>query len=155
MELYSIRTLFTDLSTISSLHIGTPDASPLCWIIEDRDRGLNAMMSLEEIKKIKVYGTTAIPYGRYRVVITKSPRFSEKKGYDVFTPQLLNVKGFDGIRIHIANWASQLEGCLAPGLAKAPNRVINSGKAYGEVLNKISLAIRAGEDVFINIQKAA
>ncbi len=154
MEIYSVRTLFTDLSTISSLHIGSPDLSPECWIIEDRDRGLTQDMSLEEIFIIKVYGTTAIPYGRYRVVITKSPRFSQKKGYDVFTPQLLNVKGFDGIRIHIANWASQLEGCLAPGLAKAPDKVINSGKAYIKVLDKISLAIRSGEDVFINITKA-
>lgn len=154
MELYSIRTLFTDLSTISSLRIGHSDASHQCWIIEDKDRGLTSEMSLEEIKKIKVYGTTAIPYGRYEVVLTKSNRFSAQKGRTVITPQLLNVPGFEGIRIHPANLASQLEGCLAPGESKAPNRVINSRKAYDALEDKISSVLKTGERVFITISKA-
>jgi len=135
--------------------VGSPSSSQFWYTIEDTDRGLTQEMSLEEIKAGKKYGVTCIPYGRYQVVITKSPRFSKQKGRDVFTPQLLNVPGFEGIRIHPANFASELEGCIAPGKAYAIDKVINSKPAYAEVMDAISLAIRAGEQVFITIQKAS
>ena len=153
MELYLRRKIFTKVSTISTLHAGHPESSLICYTIEDADRGLEQSMTLEEIKKLKKYAVTAIPYGRYKVVITKSPRFTAQKGRDIFTPQLLNVPGFEGIRIHPANLASELEGCIAPGMSKKIDRIVSSVDAYGIVLDKISLAIRAGEEVYITIQK--
>jgi hypothetical protein len=65
--------------------------------LEDPDRGLTNIMSLEEIKKIKIKGNTCIPYGTYNITITYSPRFKKN------LPLLNNVKGFDGIRIHSGN----------------------------------------------------
>ena len=149
MELHLQRKKFTERSTIGEIVLD----GRILSVIEDHDRGLTQDMTLEQVQKIKVYGKTCIPYGRYKVVITKSPRFSSKKGKPVFTPQLIGVTGFDGIRIHIANWAEQLEGCLAPGLRAGQDCVVDSSKAYNIVLDKISLAIRAGEDVYINITK--
>ena len=149
MELTLLRKIFTERSTIGEIVLD----GRIFYTIEDKDRGLTQDMTLSQVQKIKVYGKTCIPYGRYKVVITKSNRFSAKKGKPVFTPQLVGVTGFDGIRIHIANWAEQLEGCIAPGLRAGMDCVIDSTKAYNIILDKISLAIRAGEDVYINITK--
>jgi len=63
----------------------------------------------------------AIPAGIYRVVITRSERFSKKssekagKPINTYLPELLDVPNRKGIRIHIANMPNELEGCIAPG----------------------------------------
>ena len=44
-------------------------------VLEDTTRGLRQDMTPEEIQKIKVYGETAIPAGKYEVRITLSARF--------------------------------------------------------------------------------
>lgn len=48
-----------------------------CNTLEDTDRGLLQDMQLEEIKKKKVYGKTAIPRGIYECVYTYSNRFKK------------------------------------------------------------------------------
>jgi len=61
---------------------------------------------------------------------------------------------FDEPNDHIkVGEVEQLEGCIAPGLRSGMDCVIDSSKAYNYILDKISLAIRAGEDVYINITK--
>ena len=77
--------------------------------MEDRDRGLHQDMSIDEIKAKKVYGETAIPAGRYRVIMTYSPRFKRR------LPLILNVKCFDGVRCHPLNTSKQSEGCIGFG----------------------------------------
>lgn len=57
----------------------------------------------------KVPGHTAIPTGRYDILITWSPRFKRR------LPLLINVPGFDGIRIHPGNTSEQTDGCLLVG----------------------------------------
>lgn len=144
------RHTFTEKSTIGLIGINQKT-----WCgIEDRDRGLHQEMPLSEIQKIKVYGQTCIPYGRYRVAVTQSARFTRLKKRPVFTPQILNVPGFEGIRIHPANYASQLEGCIAPGKGKGVDMVTNSRTAYGEILAMINTAIKQGEEIWIDIKKA-
>ncbi len=149
MTIELTRHTFTDKSTIGMISINQKT-----WCsIEDKDRGLDQQMPLSEIQKIKVYGQTCIPYGRYRIAITQSARFTRLKKKPVFTPEILNVPGFAGIRIHPANYASQLEGCVAPGTGKSTDMVTNSRTAYGEILAIINTAIKAGEEVWINIKK--
>ena len=94
-----------------------------CNTLEDTDRGLSDAMEERTIKNRKVYGKTAIPRGRYTIDMdTVSPKFSQKEFYmDVCQgklPRLKNVKGFEGILIHVADGpkgADLLEGCIGVG----------------------------------------
>lgn len=80
-----------------------------CDTLEDTDRGLNFHMSEPEISRIKVYGKTAIPYGIYKVRLSYSPKFKR------ILPELLNVPGYKGIRIHRGNSDEDTLGCLLVG----------------------------------------
>ena len=77
--------------------------------MEDPDRGLTQDMPIEEIKKRKVYGETAIPAGVYTVKMTYSPKYKRQM------PEVLNVPGFSGIRIHSGNTAKDSLGCILLG----------------------------------------
>ena len=117
MELYLKREIFTEESTIGSLSI---DGQFECYILEDCDRGLSDEMELSEIVARKVYGKTAIPYGRYQIDWTLSNRFK------IMMPILLNVKGYEGIRIHKGNSEIDSLGCLLCGRKRQNNMVTES-----------------------------
>jgi hypothetical protein len=57
---------------------------------------------------------SCIPAGSYTCKYTRSNRMS-KPGHDVFTYEVLSVPDRAGIRIHSANFFSQLLGCIALG----------------------------------------
>lgn len=117
MDLKLIRRYRNDKYTIGRLYI---DGNYYCDVLEDTDRGLSNDMSEEEIKRIKIYGKTAIPKGTYKVEVTYSPKFKR------YLPILLNVKGFSGIRIHSGNSHEDTLGCLLVGYNKVKGQVINS-----------------------------
>jgi len=150
MELVLKREVFTKNSTIGSLSVNGVFE---CYILEDPDRGLTSEMSLEEIEKIKQYGVTAIPYGRYRIKRTKSDRFSLKAGHTVVMPLLLDTKGYRGVRIHIGNYPKDTLGCLLPARKKGIDCVMESTKATQQLEKKIEGAELNGEEVWITIIK--
>jgi hypothetical protein len=117
MDLKLKRIFRGDTYTIGHLYI---NGNYYCDVLEDVDRGLSSDMSEEEIKKIKVYGKTAIPTGRYKIEVTYSPKFKR------YLPILLNVKGFSGIRVHSGNTAEDTLGCLLVGFNKEKGKVLNS-----------------------------
>lgn len=117
MDLKLKRIFRGDKYTIGHLYI---DGNYYCDVLEDTDRGLSNDMSEEEIKRIKIYGKTAIPKGTYKVEVTYSPKFKQ------YLPILLNVKGFSGIRVHSGNTAEDTLGCLLVGYNKVKGQVINS-----------------------------
>jgi len=53
--------------------------------------------------------------GTYPLALTVSPKFSRAAGKPVKTPEITGVTGRAGLRIHVANYTRQLEGCIAPG----------------------------------------
>ena len=122
--------------------------------LEDEDRGLDQKMPTGKINQLKIKGRTAIPKGTYRVVLSVSPKFSTRawaKKYKGLVPELLNVKGYSGVRIHPANSASEVEGCIAPGDNTAVGKVTNSTKRYYELMDKLVPAWEKGEEITIEI----
>lgn len=111
-----------------------------CWICEDVVRPADAP---------KVHGKTAIPYGRYRIIVNPSNRFKR------LLPLLLNVPNFEGIRIHPGNTAEDTEGCLLPGRKRLLKSVGESRLAFDILFQKIQRELGANKKVFINIHKAA
>jgi len=150
MEIILKRDTFTNKSTIGTL---TVNGAFFCYVLEDFDRGLKDTMSLDEINKLKVHGQTAIPYGVYKIVVTKSERFSAMKGKPVYLPILLNIKGYAGVRIHTGNRPEDTEGCLLPCTTKSLNLGIGSTLAFNKLNDKINNALKVGENVIITITK--
>lgn len=109
--------------------------------LEDEDR------RVEEDPSRKVPGKTAIPRGEYRVILTRSERFSKKAGRDVFLPLLLGVHGYMGVRFHGANWAKELEGCIAVGLRETPTGV----SVCAPMVNEIIAALNSDTDVWVEV----
>lgn len=142
MEIVVTRKTRTKTTTIGELSINDKFE---CYTLEDNDRGLQQAMPLEEIKRKKVFAQTAIPAGRYEVVITFSNRFQQ------YMPLLLNVPGFEAIRIHSGNTATDTEGCILLGQTLSPDFIGNSRAAFRSFLPKIR-AVERTEKVFITIK---
>ncbi len=58
----------------------------------------------------KIYGESCIPTGKYEVQITYSNRFKKN------LPILLNVPGYQGIRLHGGNTEKDTLGCILVGM---------------------------------------
>jgi hypothetical protein len=142
MEIEVRRKEFTPISTISEVYV---DGKFECYAIEDMDRGLLDSMSETEIKSKKIHGVTAIPKGRYKIVISFSNRFQK------YLPELIGVKGFAGIRIHSGNTSADSEGCILPGTTKALNFVGSSVKAFTALFAKMK-AVEKKEKIYITIK---
>ena len=120
MEILVERKWKKDNYTIGNLYINGKWFSNT---LEDKDRGLKDSMSLTEIKAIKKPKITAIPTGTYEVTLNVvSPKFSKYPFYNSINggrvPRLLNVKGFEGILIHVMDGpkgAELSEGCIGVG----------------------------------------
>ena len=94
----------------------------------------------------KVKGRSAIPEGRYAVVISFSPKFKQ------WLPILLGVPKFDGIRIHAGNCSEDTEGCILVGKNKLVGQVVDSRIWLHRLKQKIVEAKGRGEPVWITIQ---
>ena len=114
-------------------------------VLEDKTRGLRQDMTLEEIKKIKIHGQTAIPSGRYEIRVTLSARFRRQ------LPILLNVPGYAGVRIHPGNTDANTEGCLLPGKNDRVGQVSNSRATMAALQKQIEEAIYQNSKVYIEI----
>jgi hypothetical protein len=142
MQITLNRKIKTANTTISELLV---DDVFECFVLEDRDRGLKSGMTITEIRKTKVKGATAIPTGVYEVIISFSNKFQK------FLPLLLDVKGYEGIRIHPGNTAKDTLGCLLPGTAKEKDKVLNSRIAFEALFTKLKAATKI-EKIFITIK---
>ena len=110
--------------TIGKLYI---DGQYFCDTCEDTDRGLEQTMDVPDVLKRKIKNETAIPTGEYIVRFTYSPRFKR------LMPQIENVKGFSGVRMHGGNSSKDTDGCPLFGDADEMNIrdwVSNSQKQF-------------------------
>lgn len=116
MKLTLKRIALRPTYTIGKLYIG--DAY-FCDTLEDTVRDTNKSGRFDNGEQ-KIKGKTAIPYGTYEIKWTYSPRFKK------YTPQLMNVPSFEGIRVHAGNTSADTEGCLILGENKQVGKVLNS-----------------------------
>lgn len=129
-----------------------------CNTLEDRDRGLDNAMPLEEIKKKKVAGVTAIPTGTYNVRMEiVSPKYSMKDWFvnnchGARMPRLENVKGFEGVLIHSGNTALDTDGCVLVGKNDVKGMVTKSKDYFLQLYNKMYAAYKEGEKITITIK---
>lgn len=133
MELRLTRTTLTGRSTIGELSV---DGVFECYTLEDC------------VRPVKINNITAIPAGRYRVIVNYSQRFKR------LLPLLLNVPGFEGVRIHSSNDAADTEGCILVGRKKVKDFVGESRLAFDKLFDRLAAAVSAGEAVYINIKDA-
>jgi hypothetical protein len=106
MNLILIRNIYSPDTTIGDLIINN---EIFCHSLEDVVRPNGAP---------KVDGETAIPAGRYRVMLSMSPRFGR------VIPILISVPGFEGIRIHGGNTAADTEGCVIVARTIIDNKTV-------------------------------
>lgn len=150
MQLLLMRVYKGQSYTIGKLYV---DGQYICDTIEDADRGLSDSMSLEEIQKNKKYGITAIPTGCYKVIMNVvSPKFKNRswaKPYGGKLPRLQNVKGFDGVLIHVGNTAEDSLGCILVGENKVKGQVINSTATFHKLMD---ILLTAKDDINLEIK---
>ena len=98
----------------------------------------------------KVKGHSAIPEGRYAVVISYSPKFKK------WLPILLGGPEFNrkwqGIRIHAGNTSEDTEGCILVGKNREVGKVLDSRIWVHRLKQKIVEAKAKGEAVWLTIK---
>ena len=134
MKITVTRDTWTEKSTTS---IVTIDGEFFCYGLEDKDR------YLENNPEGKVYGDSAIPRGTYKVIINFSNRFQK------LMPQVLDVPGFSGIRIHPGNSSSDTHGCLLVGLTRSLDYISNSRAAFLRLMDRLEEALDRGKTIEI------
>ena len=117
-----------------------------CNTMEPTVRKLTSQMPLTLIRRHKIIGKTAIPTGRYRILITRSRRFGR------WLPLLLNVKGFEGIRIHAGNKPEDTKGCILLGFNRRKGYVLDSTRCVLTLVKMMTEAIAKGEKVFMEVR---
>jgi len=133
MELKILRKEFTEKSTIGDFFVNNTFFS---YVLEDMIREPG----------VKVPGKTAIPEGRYQVIIDQSTRFKRAM------PHILNVPGFEGIRIHAGNTDKDTEGCPLLGYTKDKDFVGNSRPAFNRFFDILYEAL-IHDKVYITVER--
>ena len=142
MELNVKRIARKDGYTIGRLFINN---EYFCDTLEDTDRGLKDTMQVNEILAKKVKAQTAIPTGKYDVILTFSPRFKR------VLPLLLNVPGYQYIRVHNGNRPDSTEGCLLVGENKIKGQVINSRATLEKLMSVLLECEKRKEKISITV----
>lgn len=124
--------------TLGSMYV---DGGFECFTLEDVIREV----ALQPVASWKVPGETAIPSGTYQVTVTMSNRFQR------LLPLLLDVPGFEGVRIHSGNCAADTEGCILVGRRRGVATILESRLAFEALFSKIQAAIGRGEAVQVRV----
>lgn len=98
----------------------------LPWSCENTEKGQSC--KCEE----KIYGKTAIPEGKYKIILSMSNRFKK------ILPEILKVPHFLGIRIHSGNTENDTEGCILVGENTTKGKVLNSRNTMEKLMKKLN-----------------
>jgi hypothetical protein len=153
MELKLDRKWKKEDYTVGRLYI---DDEFFCNTMEDTDRGLDQDMQDFMIRSKKIPSRTAVPTGRYKVLMnTVSPKFSQKSFYmqvcNGKLPRLKDVKGFEGILIHCGNTHQHSGGCILVGKNTIKGKLTDSQETFKSLYAQMKAAYDAGQEIFITI----
>lgn len=157
MELVVDRKWKKQSYTISNLTI---DGKWFCNVLEDADRGLDSSMPIDKIMKLKKPSITAIPRGTYEITLDViSPKYCTNSFYKQVcngkVPRLLNVKGFEGILIHVGDGprgADLSSGCLLCGYNKVKGQLRDGKEVFKKLYSLLKEAKSRGEKLTITIK---
>ena len=131
-------------------------AAKICDTLEPRNRGLLQSYGADKCRRLKVRGSTAIPYGTYEVKLMPSPKFGSRPFYKRLggkLPRLLAVPAFDGVLIHCGNTVADTSACILVGVRVGSGVLGNSRTTYRELLRSVFRAAeKKGESVRIRIE---
>jgi hypothetical protein len=144
MKLMLHRRFIENGYTIGALYI---NGTYFCDTLENKDRALTRDTALNEIRKIKIPGKTAIPTGVYKVVVNPSP--TKKR----ILPRLLDVPGFGGILIHRGNTKRDTAGCILIGENKAKGKVAHSTEYERRLVEILARTQERGEEITIEVNR--
>lgn len=134
-----------DRATLGALRV---NGSFRCFTLEDIVRERPGV----SVEQWKIPKQTAIPAGTYRVVIDFSEHFERDMMH------VLDVPGFEGIRIHSGNTADDTDGCILVGqkVQHASNQswIRESMAALMDLQPLVQAAVDAGEEVTLEILPA-
>ena len=139
LNLDLIRIYFAPTYTIGKLYV---NGVYFCDTIEDVNRDINKDGKLDTVK---VQDQTAIPFGKYEVKVTMSNRFKR------LLPELLNVPGFLGIRIHNGVDENSSSGCIILGKNDIKGKV-HGGTEYMNKLTELLSEAQKTKKIFITIK---
>lgn len=118
------------------------DGASFCFSLEDPVREVSGLA----VTEWKIDGETAIPRGRYRVVMDWSERFAK------MMPHILDVPGFTGIRFHGGNRAKDVLGCIAVGEKRYDETTIgDSANILALLIEMIETTIASGFEVWVTV----
>lgn len=143
MEIKLIRKYYQAKYTIGRLYVNNRFFSDC---LEPPSLHLTERSALGTILIAKYKGYRAIPTGRYRILITRSRRFGR------WLPLLLNVKGFESIRIHAGNKPEDTRGCILLGFNRRKGYVLDSTRCVLTLVKMMTEAIAKGEKVFVEVR---
>lgn len=153
MNLNLKRKEYKESYTIGDLFI---DGKYFSKTLEDTDRGLLNTMSLSEIESKKVYGKTAIPKGTYEITLDIiSPKFKDRewaKFCEGKLPRLINVKGYEGVLIHVGNKPEDTLGCILVGQSSTNGTISNSTDTFKKLYSILQDSKNKGEKLTIKIE---
>lgn len=122
------RKIFTDKSTIGNLSLL---GNPFCFTLEDT------------VRRQKVMDNTCIPSGKYRVLFDISSRFG-------YSPILVDVPFFAGIRIHWGNSDSDTSGCFLVGRKHSVDFVSESKAAFQLLMDEL-IPLKKTQDIWLEV----
>lgn len=146
MEIKIIRKEFYNDTTMGEMFINDKFFS---YTLEDKDRGYNEHTPLSQIKENKVIGSSAIPYGRYRVIMSYSIKLKR------YLPLILDVPLGKGIRIHNGTGIDWTSGCPLIGFkrnGKTKLYLQEAKRAEKEIVKLLDKANKV-EPIYITITK--
>ena len=129
MKKFILRRRYFEDGTFGTLH--REDGSKVCVIAERESQN-------------NIANRSCIPEGTYQILPHNSPKFG--KCYALEAPSLGVTREGPSLRTHIlihkANTPSQLQGCLAPGVAFGVFGddwgVLNSTAAFNSLMNELA-----------------